>query len=359
MCIIMLYAYYNFGGICMKKILTISVAAYNAEKWLGNCLDSFLIPEIWKDIEVLIINDGSIDGTVDIAQKYASEYPELFYLINKENGGHGSTINTAVQIANGIYFKVVDSDDWVEKQGMIELVKLLKKDKVDVVFSPFYIVDAGTGKKHLIECLEKNRKNEYENKIIDINQLNAKCRLVMHSVTFRTELLKNSKYLLDENCFYVDAEYVVYYFFQVKSVFFLDIPIYNYLLGANEQSVNFTNMIKRRKQHLQVCKKIIDFYQKNKEKRYNANLKIVKRTIEDCILSEYRILFSINDKKKSKKELLEFENYLKSVSKELYIDTIIDGKNTRKETAAIVWLLRKLRFYGYGIFHYILTLNVK
>ena len=101
------------------KILSISIAAYNAEKWIERCLDSFCIPEIAADIEVIIVNDGSTDHTEQYAHKYVVLYPDIFRLINKKNGGHGSTINVGIKKACGKYFKIVDADDWVEKEGLI------------------------------------------------------------------------------------------------------------------------------------------------------------------------------------------------------------------------------------------------
>ena len=123
----------------MKKILSISVAAYNAENWLNRCIDSMVIPEILELIEIIIVNDGSSDKTLEIAKQYESLYPQSIVVINKDNGGHGSTINVAKKIAKGKYFKVVDADDWVNRDGFIALVNRLVSIKKDIVFSPYYV----------------------------------------------------------------------------------------------------------------------------------------------------------------------------------------------------------------------------
>ena len=131
----------------MSKILSVTIPTYNVEKYLKQCLDSFIIPEIIDDMEILIVNDGSTDSSPIIAKEYTEKYPDTFKLINKENGGHGSTINTGIANATGKYFKVVDSDDWVDTKSMINLMATLKKDDCDLVYSNYYWVDNDTGKK--------------------------------------------------------------------------------------------------------------------------------------------------------------------------------------------------------------------
>lgn len=109
----------------MEKILTVTIPSYNVEKYLRQTLDSFLAEEILEEIEVLIVDDGSKDGTAAIGKEYEKNYPGTFRVISKENGGHGSTINRGIQEAKGQYFKVVDGDDWVNTGDFIKLVKAL------------------------------------------------------------------------------------------------------------------------------------------------------------------------------------------------------------------------------------------
>ena len=102
------------------KVLTILVPVYNTEKYIRRCLDSLLVPEVLESIEVLVVNDGSKDRSPEIAQEYAEAFPDTVVLVNKENGGHGSTINTGIERANGKYFRVLDSDDWFNTVDLIE-----------------------------------------------------------------------------------------------------------------------------------------------------------------------------------------------------------------------------------------------
>ena len=328
------------------KTLSISVAAYNAEKCLETCLDSLVISEIMEDIEVLIINDGSTDGTAKIAEKYVSQYPSTFVLINKENGGHGSTINTGIKAASGKYFKLVDADDWVEKEGLIKLVNRLKTIDADAVLSPYYKVHADSMNKEMIYSIKGF--NEHIDELLDIDSIRSEFALSMHGLTYRTTLLQENFTAIDEHCFYVDMEFLVFYFRLVKSVFVSDVPVYDYLVGTNEQSVNITNMIKRRDQHLRVCKQIINYY------HGQENTKIVQDIINDMINVEYLVLLAIPDFKQSKSELLSFEEFLKDKG-DVYINAVSNGIKAKKETAYVINLLRKTHYRGLRFIHLFTT----
>ena len=140
------------------KTLSISIAAYNAEKWLSKCLDSFCVPDVMDYLDVIIVNDGSSDGTSEVACKYITAYPDTFRLINKDNGGHGSTINASIPNAIGKYYKIVDADDWVENDGLIDLINKLNSIDADVVYSPYYKVNADDFGKTKVFGMEKNSK---------------------------------------------------------------------------------------------------------------------------------------------------------------------------------------------------------
>ena len=323
------------------KILSISVAAFNAEKWLSKCLDSFCISDVMSSLDVIIVNDGSTDGASDVANKYVTAYPETFRLIEKENGGHGSTINASIPKAVGKYYKIVDADDWVEKDGLIDLINKLKSIDVDLVYSPYYKVNSDDLSKTRFFGMENNSR--FYNKIVDIDALNPAFDIQMHALTFRTELLQKNFTPIDEHCFYVDMEYNVFYFSLVKSIYISDVPVYDYLVGTNEQSVNMANMVKRRDQHLKVCKRIFSFYGKGKS--------YIDRLIESCIINEYRILLEIDDPIRSKNELLQFETELNEFDKKLYESTVSNGIKNMKQTAVVIWLMRLLHFWGYRGVH--------
>ena len=127
----------------MNKLLTIVVPVYKVEPYINKCLDSCVLADekLMSQLEVIIVNDGTPDNSAEMSREYVKRYPQTFRQIDKENGGHGSTINTSLKAANGKYYKLVDSDDWVEKDGMIKLVHALGKTDADLVLNPFYEVE--------------------------------------------------------------------------------------------------------------------------------------------------------------------------------------------------------------------------
>ena len=150
------------------KTLTIIIPTYNVEKYLKRCIDSILYDTtILKDIEVIIVNDGSIDNSLQIANKFEKEYPETVIVINKENGGHGSTINAGLKIASGKYFRVVDSDDWVNIDDFSKYVNDLKKLDEDIVLTNYSRELLYTG-----ESIKFKYKNLEYNKKYDLNKFN-------------------------------------------------------------------------------------------------------------------------------------------------------------------------------------------
>ena len=331
-------------GNSYDKALTISVAAYNVEKYLEKCLDSFCVPEIMKDIEVLIVNDGSTDRTAEIAAEYVAKYPATFILINKANGGHGSTINTGIQAASGKYFKLVDADDWVERDGVIQLVEILKEQDVDAVLSPYYKVEAENAKKTRIECYPVQAKSP--NRKVETKQMQRFWNPVMHAITYRTAILQKNFRPIDEHCFYVDVEYVVFYFRYIENVLIADTPVYNYLVGTGGQSINMHNMVKRREQHLRVCKRLLELLA-DPSCRQTA----IQLIIKNCVVNHYRILMHIEDRKQSKMELQKFDRYLKACYPKIYRTAIAYGIRECQGMAIMVWTLRCLGFHCYGLLH--------
>ena len=131
----------------MRKNLTISIAAYNVEKYLEKALKSLIIDDIDK-LEVLIVNDGSSDNTKKIAEEYCLKYPKTFKLIDKKNGGYGSTINAGIKAATGKYFKQLDGDDWYDTKNLNKLINDIDKINSDIIYTPF------------VTYYEENKKQE-------------------------------------------------------------------------------------------------------------------------------------------------------------------------------------------------------
>ncbi|MGN1407832.1 glycosyltransferase family 2 protein [Lactobacillus sp.] len=295
----------------MSKVLSISVAAYNAADCLDKCIASLTNNAVLDKLEIIIVNDGSKDNTAELGRKYQAQFPDSVVFIDKENGGHGSTINASLKVATGKYYKIVDSDDWVEKAGIEQLVQALEKSDADLVLNSFYTVDEQSGEKTFKSVFDgaapKNAKT-----LADIKD---SYNPVMHGSTFKTELLRKCHLKIDEHCFYVDNEMMLYPLPYIETVEVLDFPVYDYLLGSVNQSVNMKNMIKNRAQHVQVIEKVSKYY--TDQVTDPAVREIYLRLLQKIVNKQYQIFF-IMDAQKAKPELLAFENYLEKEAPEIY-----------------------------------------
>ncbi|MDE0573603.1 glycosyltransferase family 2 protein [Demequina sp. B12] len=242
------------------KTLSVVVPAYQAAGWLERCVDSLLVGA--EDLEILIVNDGSRDETGEMADRYAAQHPGIIRAIHKPNGGHGSTINVGIDEAQGTYLKVVDSDDWVDQGALVALLETLRgfasqADAVDLVFSNFVYEKVGRKYKRAVRyhnVLPLGRVFGWE----DVGKFRASQYLMMHSLVYRTEVLRECGLRLPEHTFYVDNLYVYVPLQHVKSMYYLDVDLYRYFIGRPDQSVNEAVMIKRIDQQLKVNKLLSD-----------------------------------------------------------------------------------------------------
>lgn len=294
------------------KILSISIASYNAEKDIARCLESMINTSVLEYLDIIVVNDGSTDKTSEVASKYAMKFPNSIRVIDKQNGGHGSTINVGIIEAKGKYFKIVDSDDWVDKDGIEKLVKFLSYNDVDLVMNPFHTIDySSLERRSLINPCPNYIKN---NEILKINELLGSEDLYMHSMTFKTEIIKKVGPVIDEHCFYVDMEFCIYPLIYTKSICFLDYSVYQYLLGSQTQSVSINSFIKRRNEHKRVISSLVDFYINSLSKdkiKVDSVQKIIYKRICQAIEAQYVIYLNMRNKK-AKEEMDEFSYFVKN-----------------------------------------------
>ncbi|MEE1315386.1 MAG: glycosyltransferase family A protein [Faecalimonas sp.] len=272
------------------KYISFAVPCYNSEGYMEHAISSILTGG--EDVEILIVNDGSADGTLEIANRYAEEYPNIVKVIDKENGGHGDAVNAGLREATGLYFKVVDSDDWVDVialQRVLEVVReLVAKEKlVDMLVSNYVYEKVGVRHKKVIhyqnvmpqDCIFSWR---------DLGRFRIGQYILMHSVMYRTELLKMCGLTLPKHTFYVDNIYVYYPLPHVKTLYYVNVNLYRYFIGREGQSVNEQNMIRRIDQQLLVTRTMIDMYDLHKvgNKRlraYMTNYLAIMMTVSSII----------------------------------------------------------------------------
>lgn len=239
----------------MEKTLTVTIPSYNVEKYLPEIIPTFLAPEILGEIEILIVNDGSKDRTAEIAGQFEKDYPNTIRLVDKENGGHGSTINKGIELAQGKYFKVVDGDDWVDTEQFVRYVKRLKELDQDIVLTPFNRVNIDSGEIEKKTLSGISFDTEYSVSTL-LGLLGESYQ--MHSTTFKTSVLKQIR-PIDEHCFYVDQEYIVFPLPYAKTAVCLDFTIYQYRVGNNEQSVSMQSLQRNREMHFRVIRTLLEY----------------------------------------------------------------------------------------------------
>lgn len=326
-----------------QKVLSVSVAAYNAAGDLPRCIESFAESAVFSDIELLIVNDGSKDNTLEVAKEYQDKYPASIKVIDKPNGGHGSTINRSIVESTGKYFKVVDSDDWVEVDGIERLVEYLKHTEVDLILNPFYSVSANNMHKELTSPIEGNKWES--SKIMQFDGVCGDITLIMHSITLKTSILKNIGPVIDENCFYVDMEYTVFPVPYIDTVVLFDYPVYDYLLGTATQSMNTRNLITRREQHLRVTKRLLEH--QIEDKASHSKELLIRKRAAGAINMQLYIYYMMGSASKS--EMMQFDRYLEDNFKELYLYAFERGEKRRLKYISIMKWQKKTGFVFYSV----------
>ncbi len=245
------------------KLLSVAIPCYNSEAYMRHCIESLL--EGGDEVEILIVDDGSTkDNTALIADEYQENYPGICKAIHQENGGHGEAVNTGLKNAGGIYFKVVDSDDWVDKDAYMEVLKTLRefvygKETLDMLISNFVYEKQGARHKKVMNyrtALPKGQIFTWK----DVKMFVLGQYIVMHSVIYRTELLRQCGLELPKHTFYVDNIFVYQPLPHVKTMYYLDVNFYRYYIGREDQSVNEKVMIGRIDQQIRVNKLMIDYF---------------------------------------------------------------------------------------------------
>lgn len=224
----------------MNKLISIVVPTYNMEKWLRRCLNSFLIQDenIFNLIEVIIVNDGSKDASLSIALEYKEKYPQVFVVIDKLNGNYGSCINAALEIAKGTYFRILDADDFLNKDSLKTLVEYIKSvtNYPDMIITG-YQCDIPNKPSKVLKFKQQVEYGEvYPVANFDFKKYNM--IFVMHSITYRLNILKEVQLHHLEGISYTDSEYCFYPLYKVKTISFLNIILYRYQLGRDGQTVS-------------------------------------------------------------------------------------------------------------------------
>lgn len=242
------------------KLLTFAIPCYNSESYMRHCIESILPGG--EDVEILIVDDGSTkDNTAAIADEYQEKYPTIVRAIHQENGGHGEAVNAGIRNATGLYFKVVDSDDWVDAEAYKKILDKLRDlagsdTTLDMLLANY--VYEKEGAKHKKVMRQTGFPVDQIFTWSDVRHFHKGHYILMHSVIYRTKLLRECGLELPKHTFYVDNIYVYKPLPHVRTMYYMDVDFYRYFIGRDDQSVNEQVMIGRIDQQIRVNKIMID-----------------------------------------------------------------------------------------------------
>ncbi|MDY5845980.1 MAG: glycosyltransferase family A protein [Bariatricus sp.] len=286
------------------KYISFAIPCYNSAAYMDRAVESIL--KGGEDVEIIIVNDGSKDATSEIAHRYEEQYPDIIKAVDKENGGHGDAVNAGLSHATGKYFKVVDSDDWVDEEALMKILKVLKDfesedQQIDMLISNYVYEKEGMAHKKVIEyrnVLPQNTIFGWD----DIKRFHLGQYILMHSVIYRTDFLKLCQLKLPKHTFYVDNIYVYYPLPHVRKIYYLDVDFYRYYIGREDQSVNEKVMISRVDQQIFVTKRMIDMYEmrmvtNKKLRQYMTNYLAIMMTVSSILLIRSKSKENLEKKK--------------------------------------------------------------
>lgn len=253
------------------KLLTFTIPCYNSQDYMRHCIESILPGG--EDVEILIVDDGSKDDTAAIADEYAEKYPTIVKAIHQENGGHGEAVNAGIRNATGLYFKVVDSDDWVDWNAYQAILAKLREIAggsvaLDMLLANY--VYEKEGAKHKRVMRQTGFPKDQIFTWSDVRHFYKGHYILMHSVIYRTKLLRECGLELPKHTFYVDNIYVYKPLPHVRTMYYMDVDFYRYFIGREDQSVNEKVMISRIDQQIRVNKIMIDDVDLNKVSNYKC-----------------------------------------------------------------------------------------
>lgn len=303
-----------------EKFVSICIPSYNVEKYLDRCLTSLVACESSKEFQVIIVNDGSKDRTLEIANSWKEKYPDIVEVIDKPNGGHGSTINAALAVARGTYFRVIDSDDWLESRNFDTLITKIKSLYIhpDVVSSDYCQVWMEDG----VSCpVNKKREDLEYYKIYNFHDTDITGEyFTIHSCMFKTEVLKKANFKIQEHTFYVDVEYTFFPVPYINTVIFTNESLYRYAVGNPQQSINIDVFVKRYSHHDRVMRRLLLWFTDMQNSMLPYHKKYMQHLIVKYLLrTHYELSLEKNPDKVNAFALArDFDEFLYKTNRKIY-----------------------------------------
>lgn len=279
------------------------------EMYLPRNIDSFIASNCCDDIELIIVNDGSTDRTLEVAKKYQMRYPKTIKIIDKPNGHYGSCVNAALKVSQGKYFRIVDADDWVDPTALKRVVEILPNVNTDVVYTRFSSFYEGNGK---LETNAEPIEPEW-NKPVLIDTLEINFYLHMHQLWYRTDFLKSIKYKQTEGVCYTDTEYVFIPLSNAKDIYAIKESVYQYYVGREDQSMSTSVLMKNFKHLNKVFQNIYKYSVTKFSNRKSEDLRIYYLSVLfgmmiDCLYASQCKNTEWNDMMREASQMLSSKN---------------------------------------------------
>ncbi len=300
------------------KILSVAIPCYNSEEYMNHAVESALVGG--EDVEILVVDDGSSDHTAEIADELERQHPGIVRAIHQKNGGHGEAVNTGLRNAKGIYFKVLDSDDWLDKDSFLRVLQQLRSfiregRLVDMVLAN-YVYEKPSVHKHKAIRYDGVFPEDKVFSWSDIKKFKISQNILMHSVIYRTQILVDCELELPKHTFYVDNIFVYTPLPSVKTMYYINVNLYRYFIGRDDQSVNEGIMIGRIDQQIKVNKIMIDKFDLTKIRNKKLRDYMVKYLAMMMTVSSVFLIKEGSEESLAKRA--ELWKYLKSSSKGMY-----------------------------------------
>ena len=245
----------------MDKLITFAVPCYNSAAYMDHCVETLLAAG--EEAEIILVDDGSTkDDTPAKCDAWAEKHPNIIRAIHQENGGHGEGVNQGIRNARGLYYKVVDSDDWLDTDALTKVMAKLRE--FAAMPAPVDLLIANYVYEHVEDNTQKvmGYKNVFPSDQIitwdSIHRFRTSQYLLMHSVIYRTQLLRDCGLELPKHTFYVDNIFVYQPLPYVKTLYYMNLDLYRYFIGRSDQSVNESVMAGRIDQQVRVTRQMID-----------------------------------------------------------------------------------------------------
>lgn len=269
------------------KILSIIIPTYNMSQYIGACIESLLIENL-KDLDIIVINDGSTDNSSAIAHEYAARFPNSICVLDKENGNYGSCINVGLKVAKGKYIKILDADDTFDSNVFSVYVQKLKELDVDLVLNDCCMVSPGD---NVLRKIDFNELMDGESYAIEKCQcIFPYTSIMMHNVAYKTQLITDCNYTQTEGISYTDDEWIFMPMIHVNMMYYLARPLYRYLVGRNGQTIDDTNIDKNIHHIAKIVKRMANQYSNSLPSLSSFS----KKYLEERLISKSYFLYGRN-----------------------------------------------------------------